>query len=515
MIMQASPILDSFGRPLPKRSRVRQDLAEALDRQRQLKQRQQAHGSYDAARDTDEHRRYWANADALDADSANSPHVRSKLVQRSRYEVWNNGYADGIAATYTNDLVGIGPTLRMQTASEAFNRMVEAAWWRWSKAVQLRRKLWCMAHAKHTDGEAFAVLRENRNLRDAVKIDLVLHETEQCATPYLPFGTKGKIDGIEFDDFGNPTYYEFLKEHPGSSNGFGLLTQSERVPAKYVLHWFRMRRPGQHRGIPETTSTLNAGAAGRRWRESVVSASENIASHPVFLKTQFEPEEMDMVAPMSTMEYERQVLTALPSGHGVEQLKAEQPTANHEMFMRSLINEQARPKNMPFNKAACDSSSYNYASGRLDHQTYYGSLDIDRADCNDVVLDQLFAVWFEMAVVTYGWFGGNPEAVDAALMPHEWDWPKHQAADIVAEADASDKRLKNGTTSLTSEYSASGLDYEDELIEMAAANGVDVDTQRKINMLLNLPQHVLPAVVSLLGLNGTESGSGGADDGVE
>ena len=52
--------------------------------------------TYDAARTTDEFKNHWANADALDADSANSKAVRATLVQRSRYEVGNNGYADGM-----------------------------------------------------------------------------------------------------------------------------------------------------------------------------------------------------------------------------------------------------------------------------------------------------------------------------------------------------------------------------------------------------------------------------------
>src|SRR5690606_28019160 len=66
------------------------------------------HATYDAALTSAEFKNYWANADALDADSANSREVRQKLVQRSRYEVANNAYADGIAQTITNDLVGVG-----------------------------------------------------------------------------------------------------------------------------------------------------------------------------------------------------------------------------------------------------------------------------------------------------------------------------------------------------------------------------------------------------------------------
>jgi hypothetical protein len=103
-------------------------------------------------------------------------------------------------------------------------------------------------------------------------------------------------------------------------------------------------------------------------------------------------------------------------------------------------------------------------------------------------------------VLAYGWFGGDATLVDTSLLSHVWDWPKHQVADIESEASANDKRLKNGTTSLTATYSDSGMDYEDELTKCATANGITVEQQRQLNMLLNLPQHVIPVVSQLLGL---------------
>ena len=155
---------------------------------------------------------------------------------------------------------------------------------------------------------------------------------------------------------------------------------------------------------------------------------------------------------------------------------------------------------MPLNKAMCDSSDYNYSSGRLDHSTYYGHLDIDREDCDDIALDPMFDVWFEFAVRRYGWLGGNPQALGPAASAHIWDWPPHQVADIGTEAEAADKNLKNGKSSLLAEYSASGIDYEDQIVLQAASNGISVDQQRQINMLMNLPQHVIPIVSQLLGL---------------
>lgn len=495
-------ILDQFARPIVRPGKSRQDLGEQFAKtlDARFKSRRAIDATYDAAGTSTEYSNYWAPADGLDADSANSFAVRQTLVKRSRYDIGNNGYSDGIAQTYATDLIGRGPSLRMQTGSEGFNRMVELAWFEWCKAVSFRRKLWCIAHAKHQDGEGLGVLRRNSKLKHKVKLDWCLHETEQCQTPYLQFGKAGQIDGIKFDEFGNPTFYEFLKYHPGSNQTFANeYGKVETVPAAFVTHWFKLRRPGQHRGVPECASTLNLGAASRRWREATVAAAELVADYTLFIKTAFEPEEMDNPTAMSTLDVQKRMITALPAGHDAFQPKAEQPTAGHSEFNKSLINEQARPKSMPYNKAACDSSSYNYASGRLDHQTYYGQLDVDRDDCNDCVLDPMFAVWFDYAVMAYGWLGGNPDAISDKAKAHTWDWTKHQVADIESEANASDKNLKNGTSSIAAEHIARGLDPEDELQKTAEYNGVTTDQQRQINLLLNLPQHVIPIVSQLLG----------------
>lgn len=460
----------------------------------------QLRASYDAARTSDEYRRIWENADAFDADSAHSKQVRHELIKRSRYEVGSNGYSDGIAQTYATDLVGLGPTLRMQSGSPGFNQMVELTWSLWSKAVLLRRKLWCMAHAKHQDGEAFAVLRLNPRVNHPVRIEPCLYEAEQIQTPYVPYGQEGYIDGIRFDEFGNPLWYDLLRYHPGKTNRMIYDMVPEQVPADRMLHWFKLRRPGQHRAVPECSSTLNVGAAARRWREATLGAAETAAEFTLFLKTQFQPdsEEIQYAADFSQQEISKRMMTALPVGYDPFQLKAEHPTATYEGFHKSLVNEQARPKSMPYNKAACDSSSYNYASGRLDHQTYYAALDVEREDCNDLVLDPLFKLWFDMAVMRFGWLGGNPEALGSVARYHSWDWPKHRVADVESEANANETRLQSGQLALHRLYSESGLDLEDEIVQMAATFGVDESEIRRrlLNITLPEPKATSPGAAS-------------------
>lgn len=474
-----SKILDHRGNPITiSRVKARTELGDvSCDRRR-------IHASYDAADSSTAMASYWSSADTLDADSAHSKGVRVRLVSRSRYEVGNNAYADGMVQTYANYLVGIGPSLRMQTRSPTFNSMVEAAWTSWAKEVRLRRKLWCMAHAKAQDGEAFGMIRNNPNLRDNTQMDVVLFETEQCTTPYLPVSQPGYIDGIRFDQFGNPTWYDVLQYHPGGQWFPITYQQPERVPAKFILHWFSLRRPGQHRGIPEFRSTLNVGAQSREWRQSTLSAADTAAKFSVLLKSALNPDgTVDPVAAMSEQEIRQKMMVALPMGWDAFQMKAEHPNATYEAFNRAQISEQGRPKSIPYNIAACDSSAHNFSSGKLDAQGFYITLDVDREDANEEVLDRIFPEWYRRASVANEW-RGDPDSPP----PHTFDWPKHPVADIKTEAEANDIGLKNGTTHIRKVLSDAGKDYDDVLPQMAEDLGITPEEMKAI-----LRQQLFPA----------------------
>ncbi len=380
----------------------------------------------------------------------------------------------------------------MQTQSVPFNQMVELNWQLWTAAIKLRRKLWCMAHAKHVDGESLAVIRKNPRVNHPIKLDVVLYEAEQCQTPFLMPGEPGKIDGIEFDEFGNPDVYEFLHQHPGAGLQLQVDFIPERVPANRVLHWFKMRRPGQHRGVPECASTLNLGAAFRRLREASLSTAEKIAAWTLLLKTLFEPEEIQAMPPMATMDIVHGMMTALPNSFDPVQLKAEQPGPNYETFHKTLLNEQARPKMMPLGIAGCNSSGYNYASGRLDHIPYHAALDVDREDCDDLALDPLFDVWFDQCIMTFGWLGGDPAAVTGGARYHLWDWPKHRVADVESEANANRTKLESGQIFLDLLYSDDGSDFEDRVIEFAASMGVTPEVLKQRLLDVILPIHPKP-----------------------
>ena len=443
-------------------------------------------GTYDAARESDHTKNYWANADNYSADSANSKEVRAKLVSRARYETANNPYVAGIVETHANYLIGTGPLLRMQTGNEGFNQAIEAVFTKWAAEIRLQAKLWTMAHAKTQDGESFGIVATNPKLRTRVKLDIILVETDQVTTPQLAANDTNYIDGIKFDDFHNPLYYDVLPQHPGGQ--WGGYQQPNKINAQYMLHWFRARRPGQHRGIPELAASLNCGAASRRWREAILVAAESAADFAVLLQTTMSPDEADLVQPFSTAQISKGMMAALPWQYDAKQLDAKHPNSTFVEFHKAQISEQARPLNMPYNVAACDSSSYNYASGRLDHQTYFSSLDVEREQAQFQVLDKLFDLFWAEAVEEYAF---NSPA--GSIPAHTWDWPQHPVADVRAKAIADNFALRNGSITIPQLFADQGYDAEEQAQAAADYFGIPIEQYKLRQLDTLLPVTTPPA----------------------
>jgi lambda family phage portal protein len=421
---------------------------------------------FDAAVTTDENRRHWASADGLSPNAALSTEVRRTLRNRARYEVANNSYARGIVLTLANDVVGTGPSLQMLTDNVEANRLIEQAFAQWADAVGLAQKLRTMRMARADSGEAFAVLINNPSVDHAVQLDLRLIEADQVATPaYAAFNQQ--TDGIVFDRFGNPVQYHVLRQHPGEALIWATGQDFDRIPAGSLIHYFRPDRPGQSRGIPDITPALPLFAQLRRYTLAVIAAAETAADFAAVLYTDAPANgEAESVEPMDLVELERRMATVLPGGWKLGQITAEQPATTYGEFKRELLNEIARCLNMPFNVAAGNSSGYNYASGRLDHQTYFKSIRVDQSHLEAVVLDRLLSAWLAEAILVEGLLPQSLHSIDMRF-PHQWFWEGHEHVDPAKEASAQAMRLESNTTTLAAEYARQGKDWEVELRQRA------------------------------------------------
>lgn len=426
---------------------------------------------YEAARTTADNAKLWAFADDLSANAAADPEVRRQVRRRCRYERDNGSHLNGLVKTLADDAIGTGPRLQL-TLGERFeesSRRVAKSFLSWCRAARLPSKLRVMRMARPVDGEAFALLTTNPQLRHRVKLDLKLIEADQVETPGIGATLDpNAVSGIEFDPFGNPAFYHVLKQHPGDSGFWNWVGEYDRVAARHVLHWFVPTRPGQARGVSEFAPALGVGAQTRRYDAAVLDSAEFAASVAGVLTTEAPPPADGEAEPLGEWEevpVSRAALLTLPANTKATQLKAEQPTSTYREFVGAKRAEMGRPVQAPANLVTGDSSDFNFASGRLDHLPYQRSAWIDRDDFRSVVLDRLFLAWVEEARAV-----GEipPDLPDPGEWEWDWHWDAFGSLDPLKEASASEKRLALHLTTLAEECAADGKDWREVLKQRAA-----------------------------------------------
>lgn len=429
---------------------------------------------YDAAQTTNDNTRHWVNADNLSARAANSSHVRATIKNRARYEAANNGYAKGIQKTLAIDLVGRGPRLHVQSPSEEFNAEFELQFRKWSRAVRLWAKLRTARKSRAMDGESFLMLVPDPTVRHAIKWNVVLIESDRVATPDLYIDDPLRTDGIEFDVYGNPTFYHLLRQHPGDFGSFRSLDY-DRIPARYVMHWFESDRVGQLRGISEFATSVIPFAELRRYSRAVIKQKEIGASIQGFIKQEVDGEEpeADGIQPFTEVDLEMGVFQALPSGCSVDPTPATEGIDTYNGVKTEILSEAARPWCLSENVVTGSSKNYNFSAAKLDDRLNGRATDIERDDCEDMVLDPIVRFFADVAWNSRLFATTGADLID---WTHEWDWPRAVDIDpkVTAAADRSD--IEAGIVSVTTVQKRRGLDpeYEQSQVLKERASGVQV-----------------------------------------
>lgn len=430
-------ILDAYGKPMPS-ARERAMEAAKAEYNRRLK------GSYDAAAVTSENAKHWQWADFLSAGEANRLSVRRVLRSRARYECHeSNSFAYGITETMSTDFVTTGPRLQIRLRGSEKMRQVgeiiERRFARWMRKTKLAQKLWTARLAKCIDGESFLIAQTNPKLKDPVKLDVRLVECDQISTPGWVDGGLDPyaVDGLKFDKYGNVTEYHMLPAHPGDR--FGAMVNYKDpivLDPDHVIHLFKQRRPGQWRGIPEVTTALPLFAMLRRYTLATILAAEVAADFAVVLKTivnAFDNATATPQNPFESVDIDRGMMTALPYGYEMQQMKAEQPTTTYEQFRNAILQEIARCLCMPTNKARGDSSGYNYSSARHDQQMYYHAIEVERGYWEIDCLDRIFEWWLDEALLEDRQLSRMlPPMVE---IPRRWTWRPPVSIDPKTDAD--------------------------------------------------------------------------------
>jgi lambda family phage portal protein len=423
--------------------------------------KKQVVAKFDSASRSGENTKHWLNADSLSADAAANPETRKVLRERSRYETSNNCYAYGVLETIADYTVGSGAKLQLLTEDKELNAQIEQDFNDWAETIHLADKLRIARIAKCRDGEVFIRIGTNLNLRNSdVKLDVNLIETD-CVTDSNIFESENFVDGIVYDKYGNPTEYHILRKHPGGNELNLNPLDYEKVPAEYIIHYLYANRPGQHRGIPEITPALPLFAQSRRYTLATLSAAEAAADFAAVIYTDnpVNGESADL-EPLDSIQLDKNMAVTLPEGWKLGQMDAKQPTSTYREFSNQMLHEMARCFKMPFCLVYGDFGGANYASGRMDFQTFYKTIQVEQKAIINNILNPIFREWLKEYRIV------KNLKIDTKVL-HSWFWDGMEHVDPNKEASASDTRLKNCTTTYAYEFAKQGKDWEKEFVQIS------------------------------------------------
>jgi hypothetical protein len=160
----------------------------------------------------------------------------------------------------------------------------------------------------------------------------------------------------------------------------------DKIQARHVIHWFGKFRPGQVRGIPVFTSSLDLFTELRAYRKAVLKAAEVAADLSAVAESELpagaDGEDQDTgYEPFKSVPTERGMIVTLPAGMKLAAFDPKQPTTNYADYHEHGIGEACRPLAYPVNLALGTSQKFNFSSAKLDHINYRNSLRVERADC--------------------------------------------------------------------------------------------------------------------------------------
>lgn len=450
---------------------------------------------FDGARFNPADRGTWAHVDLMSIDAANDKATRERIRARARYVVANNAYAAGAVQSVVNACVGTRPRIQLYTNdldAQAVS-MIEADFMEWAAAVNLPSKLRAGRFARFVDGEAFLILYTNKRLETScgVKMDVKPIDADRVTSDYFA-PLSHDVDGVYLDEYGNALKYRVLDRHPGDVKSLENLNEATIYDARRVCHWFNQQYPEQHRGVSELAPALELFALIDRYSKAVVQASETAADIAMVFTTDsvsddgaYSIDDAPTAAqgdgpPFAQIPWSRGMTMTAPEGWSVKQVNAEQPSSSYSMLVNEVLSQIGASIGVPKLLMKNSAENYNYSSARVDLQQFQIKTRLDRQTLTASVLNPIFRAWWNEYKAISG---------ITARVRCEWFFDGFFHVDPLKEANASRVRLESLTTTYSDEIGARGLDWEQQLHELAREKALIKQLEKQYGVILSAADH--------------------------
>jgi lambda family phage portal protein len=404
----------------------------------------------------------------------------------------NNPYAEAAMSAIVDDLIGYGIRPKIKGRTKTQTKKVAELWRQHAETTLIdydgKHDIYGLeALAANAIVERGASLARRRLLSTAeMKArGAVLPFQIQVLEPDLLDMTRdgpqpdGSIDirGIRFEKNGGIRGYWLYENHPGSGS-LRLTAQSNFVPARDVIHTFRMDRAGQVHGVPWAAPVVlrmrNFDEAEDAFVELQKVAAcfgvwfsgteSDLGKTKIELAERIEPGQIGFAPPGTTPHF------------------SSPPTVNgYKDFSSITLHAIAAGFGVPY-EVFGDLSAVNYSSGRLGWQRYQRRLE--RWQWQMFIPSFCIGVW--------SWFNSSMQFVGATSEDCQAGWapPRRMMVDPKNENAADKEEVRNGFSTWSQKVAERGYDPEQHAEEIKADN----DLLDRLGLKLDCdPRFALPA----------------------
>lgn len=410
-------------------------------------------------------------ASSRDANAEIAPSL-PLLRNRSRDLRRNNPYAEAAVSAIVDDAVGYGIKPKPKGRNKTITKRARDMWKEHAETTAIdhdgKHDIYGLqALALSTIVESGAVIARRRLLSNAemkakglsLPFQIQVLEPDFIDMNRDGLQTDGSYDikGIRFEANGGIRGYWLHENHPGASS-LRLTATSSFVPARDVLHTFRMDRPGQVHGVPWAAPVILRLRNFDEVEDAYVEREKIAACFAVFF-TGLDPDNSQKKIQLAER-IEPGMIDFAPPGTQVQ--FATPPGVNgYKDFSSITLHSIAAGYGVPY-EVFGDLTGVNFSSGRMGWQKYQRRIERWQS--------QMFIPGFCAGV--WGWFTSSMQFIGAATedCPATWVPPRRMMVNPKEEIAAMKEEIRNGLATWPQQVTALGYDPIEQAEEIADSN---------------------------------------------
>ncbi len=392
------------------------------------------------------------------ANTENGPALVA-LRNRSRDLVRNNPYAKKAIDVITTNTIGTGIRVTINAKNEEAQKKCEQTWFNWAESTQcdftgMLNFYGIQALVMRSIAESGSCIIRKRVVKNddlKVAFQMQVLEPEYLATendkPLIEGG--GYImQGVEFDKDGARVAYFIYERHPNEQ----FQVKFNRIPAKDVIHIYKIDRPGQINGVPFGISAALKLHDFADYEDAQLMRQKVAACFAAFIQDSSTDSISGTSAAASSLpeRVEPGMIEHLPAGKTVT-FGTPPAAEGYESYAKKILQGVASGYGVTYEALTGDLGNVNFSSGRM------GWLEFHK-----MVEDWQYNMMIpRFCAVVWGWFVEGAKigsAISGQELTAEWTAPRREMIDPVKESKGLSLQIRNGLTSWSEVVRSLGFD---------------------------------------------------------